>query len=157
MSELTENIRSIAAEETYALRHRILRPHQTLADCAFPLDKASDSYHVGYFLNGELIGVGTVHREAEDGSTDKNIWRVRGMAVTTNIQGRGIGGKILKALISYAASRGLPGEIWCNGRATVEGFYKRFGFVQVGDIFDVPFIGPHMLFRKPLKIEDILV
>src|SRR2546427_5090113 len=95
VSELTENIRPISAEETYPLRHRILRPNQTLADCMFPLDKAPDSHHIGYFLNRELAGVGTIFREAEDGSTDKNVWRIRGMAVSTNIQGRGIGGKIL--------------------------------------------------------------
>jgi GNAT superfamily N-acetyltransferase len=121
----------------------------------FPLDKAPDSYHAGYFLNGELVGVGTIFREAEDGSTDKNVWRIRGMAVATNIQGRGIGGKILSALITYAASQGLPGEVWCKGRVTAENFYKRFGFVQASDIFDVPPIGPHIVFRRALKEEDI--
>ncbi|SRR5579884_2406761 len=155
MSEIIESIHSITAEETYPLRHQILRPEQTLTDCMYPLDKAPASRHIGYFLNGELIGVGTIHREAQDGSTDRNVWRIRGMAVARNIQGRGVGGKILKGLISYAASQGLPGEIWCNGRTTVEGFYRRFGFVQAGAIFDVPFIGPHMLFRRQLKEEDI--
>ena len=155
MSESTENIRSITAEETYPLRHRVLRPNQTVADCMFPLDKAPDTRHVGYFLNGELLGVGTIFREAQDGSTDKNVWRIRGMAVSTHIQGRGIGGKILSALITYAASQGLPGEVWCKGRVTAENFYKRFGFIQDGDIFDVPPIGLHILFRRPLKTEDI--
>jgi predicted GNAT family N-acyltransferase len=121
----------------------------------FPLDKAPGTRHVGYFLNGELVGVGTIFREAEDGSTDKNVWRIRGMAVSTNIQGRGIGGKILAALITYATSQSLPGEIWCKGRVTAESFYKRFGFVQASDIFDVPPIGPHMLFRRPLEAEDL--
>lgn len=157
MSDLIESIQAISAEETYPLRHRILRPNQTLADCMFLLDKAPDTRHVGYFLNGELVGVGTIFREAEDGSTDRNVWRIRGMAVATNIQGRGVGGKILSALITYAASQDLPGEVWCKGRVTAENFYKRFGFVQVGDIFDVPPIGLHILFRRKLKAEDILV
>lgn len=158
MSESREkNIRPITAEETYPLRHRISRPNQTLADCQFPFDKAPDTYHAGYFLNGALVGVGTISHEAEDGSTDKNIWRIWGMAVSPHVQGQGIGRKILAALISYAASRGLPGQIWCRGRVTAANFYQRFGFVQVGDAFDLPPLGPHLLFRRPLQAEDISV
>jgi GNAT superfamily N-acetyltransferase len=151
----TTTIRRISVEETYPLRHRILRPNQTLADCQLPFDKAPDSYHVGYFLNDNLIGIGTILREAQDGSTDKNIWRVRGMAVSQEAQGRGIGGKILVALIRYAASQGLPGEIWCKGRVTAQNFYQRFGFVQTSEIFDLPPIGPHIIFGRPLQEEDL--
>jgi GNAT superfamily N-acetyltransferase len=150
-----ETIRRISVEETYPLRHRILRPNQTLADCAYPLDTAPSTYHVGYFLNDDLIGIGTILREAQDGSTDKNVWRIRGMAVSSDLQGRGIGGKILMALIRYAASQGIPGEIWCNGRVTAQNFYQRFGFTPISDIFDVPPIGPHMVFGRLLKEEDL--
>jgi GNAT superfamily N-acetyltransferase len=127
----TETIRRISVEETYPLRHRILRPNQTLADCAYPLDKAPGTYHVGYFLNDNLIGIGTVLKEAQDGSTDQNVWRIRGMAVSSDLQGRGIGGKILMALIRYAASQGLPGEIWCNGRITAQKYQRSFPSVVV--------------------------
>lgn len=45
------NVQSISAEDAYPLRHRILRPTQSLAECAYPQDYAEYTYHVGYYLN----------------------------------------------------------------------------------------------------------
>lgn len=98
-----------------------------------------------------MLGVGSIFREAQDGSTEGYGWRIRGMAVAREAQGKGLGARILQALIEHAASYAQPGEIWCNGRAAVEGFYARFGFVRQGDIFDLPPLGPHVLLRRPLS------
>ncbi|MGH2481987.1 MAG: GNAT family N-acetyltransferase, partial [Ktedonobacteraceae bacterium] len=127
MSIPIENVRSIPAEETYSLRHRILRPTQLLAECAYPEDKAEHTYHAGYYRDQQLLGVGTIFRAARPESTLPTVWRIRGMAVSEEAQGLGIGGKVLSALLAYAASQGMPAEVWCNGRANVQGFYERFG------------------------------
>ncbi len=155
MSKYVEGMHIISAAETYPVRHRILRPHQTFEECAYPLDEAPDSYHVGYYLNRELIGVGSVMYEPLYDTKQLNSWRIRGMAVSEHVRGKGVGGEILQELISYAASHGLPGEVWCNGRVTVKGFYVRFGFVQQGDIFNVPGVGPHVLFVRPMTGDDL--
>lgn len=72
------------------------------------------------------------------------------MAVQEDVRGTGAGGKILQTLIDAVRTQPLPAEIWCNGRANVKGFYERFGFVQEGDLFDLPGIGPHVLLIKML-------
>lgn len=148
------HIQPISAEATYTLRQQILRPHLSIEECTFSLDKAPDSLHIGCFLNGQLIGVGSILREARDGSTHSNVWRLRGMAVQADIRGSGVGGKILQALLAHAASQGLPNEIWCNGRVPVKGYYERYGFVQHGDVFDVPHTGPHVLMIRRLDARE---
>jgi predicted GNAT family N-acyltransferase len=141
-------VRPISAAETYDLRHCILRPHQPISECAYPYDTALGALHIGGFLNGQLIGIGSILPDAREHATQPISWRIRSMAVLEDARGTGVGGKILQALIDYASSQQLPAEIWCNGRANVKGFYERFGFVQEGDLFDLPAIGPHVLLVK---------
>ena len=68
-----------------------------------------------------------------------------------NSRGRGAGAQILQALLDHAAaSAQRPCTVWCNGRTTVKGFYERYGFTPVGDVFELPEIGPHLVFKKQL-------
>lgn len=150
---MTITLKRIAAEETYPLRHRILRPNQTLADCAYPLDHQAESYHVGGYIDGELVGVGTILQEAQENISyppHTTAWRIRGMAVSETARGKGIGGMILESLIAYVAEQSDAGEIWCNGRVSVKGFYQRYGFAQIGDVFDLPSIGAHVVMSRPI-------
>lgn len=72
------------------------------------------------------------------------------MAVEEDARGTGAGRKIVEALISYVEQQGLPAEVWCNGRAHVTGFYQRLGFQQLGDVFEIPGTGPHVVMVKTL-------
>jgi predicted GNAT family N-acyltransferase len=142
--------RPIRAADTYDLRHRILRPHESRSLRAHPSDSAPGALHIGSFLNGQLIGIGSIVPEPRDNAPQPTSWRVRGMAVLEDVRGTGAGGKILQALIDHARAQSLPAEIWCHGRANVQGFYERFGFAQEGDLFDQPGTGPHVLLVKTL-------
>src|SRR5438309_2027631 len=101
MAYTSGTLQTISAEQTYELRHRVLRPGQPINECIFPLDHAPNTYHAGYFIDDTLVGVGTVFREGRDAQTAYNGWRVRGMAVAEHLRGSGIGGKLLQALITY--------------------------------------------------------
>lgn len=142
--------RPISVIETYDLRHRYLRPNQPLSACAFPYDTAPSALHLGAFLNGRLIGIGSIVPEPRESALYPRSWRIRGMAVREEARGTGVGGAILQALIDYARTYPLPAEIWCNGRAHVKGFYERFGFAQEGALFELPKIGPLVLMVKSL-------
>jgi predicted GNAT family N-acyltransferase len=148
-------IQAIKAHETYNLRHQVLRPHQTPDTCALPLDLAPKSYHIGCFYQHQLIGVGSVFQEAPVHYPQANSWRIRGMAVQAEGRRNGVGGKILQELIAYAATQGLPGQIWCHGRLSARDFYRRFGFIQRGEIFELAYIGPHVLLIRPLLESDL--
>ena len=144
--------RPIDATETHDLRHRILRPHEPLHLRAHASDTAPGALHIGGFLNGQLIGIGSIVPEPREHAAYPTSWRIRGMAVVEELRGTGVGGKILQALIDHASTHPLPAEIWCHGRANVQGFYERFGFVLEGGAFDQPGTGLHVLMVKTLLL-----
>ena len=42
---------------------KILRPNQTLADCKYPSDYETDTFHLGAFINDELISIASFSKE----------------------------------------------------------------------------------------------
>lgn len=154
-SPFEDQIQAIPAAGCLDLRHRVLRPNQPPAACVYPLDEAPGTLHLGYRdENGAIVGIASVFREPPPESEAQNAWRIRGMAVDPQNQGRGIGAALLRGLIAYAQAQQKandpPGLLWCNGRTTVEPFYLAQGFTRVGDVFDLPPIGPHVLLERVL-------
>lgn len=56
-------VKYIGASETYVLRQKILRPSQTLTDCKYSSDYEADPFHLGAFLNNELISITSFSKE----------------------------------------------------------------------------------------------
>ena len=54
---------------------------------------------------------------------------------------KGIGSSIVKELQDYAFGRGSG--IWCNARIRAVPMYKRCGFIEVSEIFEIEGIGLH--------------
>ncbi|KZD37022.1 acetyltransferase GNAT family [Bacillus cereus] len=40
--------------------------------------------------------------------------------------------------------------LWCNGRITVTDYYKRLGFHEYGEIFEIESIGLHKVLYKKI-------
>ncbi|MEO0324840.1 MAG: GNAT family N-acetyltransferase, partial [Myxococcota bacterium] len=140
-------------KDTHALRHRVLRPHQTLADCAYPGDAVPGAFHTGVRLGerGPLVAVGSISPERDaSGRAEFGDWRIRGMAVDPAHRGAGHGRRVLDALVAHARDAGGVAP-WCNARERALSFYERAGFRVYGERFDVPGIGPHfvMAHRSP--------
>ena len=66
------------------------------------------------------------------------------MATEPDVRGAGFGAALVAACIEHAAASG-GGEVWCNARMGAVGFYRRAGFDVVGDEFEIPAIGPHVV------------
>ena len=56
-------IKFIIPPQTWDLRHRVLRPHQTLEDCVYSQDELKNSFHVGAFLGEKIVCVASFHFE----------------------------------------------------------------------------------------------
>lgn len=56
-------VKNIDGSETYVLRQKILRPNQTLADCKYPSDYETDTFHLGAFINDQLISIASFSKE----------------------------------------------------------------------------------------------
>lgn len=137
-------LRAVDAATTRPLRREVLRPHQAAETIVYDAEDAPSTLHVGAFLDGELVGTATIHADGP------GIHRLRGMAVREGFRDRGIGALLLQRCVEHAT--GLGGQrIWCNARTAAARFYSRHGFVEVGETFDLPDIGPHVRMERPLR------
>jgi GNAT superfamily N-acetyltransferase len=141
-------IRSIPVEATRPIRQQVLRPGQPVDTTRYPSDQLPDAWHAGAFLGEELIGIASIYREPPPGSREPGAWRLRGMAVLPEQQGKGYGKALVRACLEHLRGQGGT-SLWCNGRVSAQRFYEGLGFVPQGDSFDLPFSGPHYLFIRP--------
>jgi GNAT superfamily N-acetyltransferase len=140
-------IRRATADEVRPLRRDVLRPGGTLDPP--PYDLAPATIHIGAFDDGAVVGCVTIFPAPLD--DEPLAWQLRGMAVDPAYQGQGIGRLVLDAATDAAESADVP-LIWANGRVSALPFYRRLGWVAIGEVF--PY-GPanidHMVIRRRLS------
>jgi predicted GNAT family N-acyltransferase len=129
------------------LRQRILRPHQRVAEAVFEGD-TTGTHFAAFEPDSTIVGVASLLRESSE--DEPYCWRLRGMAVDEARQQSGIGGAIISGVVDFVARNG-GGLLWCNARLSAVGFYQRFGFVEVGEVFEEPIIGPHIQMERPVE------
>lgn len=134
-------IRRVSAADVYPLRHKVLRPNQTLADCVFLQDNDPETAHFAAECDGKIIGIASIAINPRDGDPP-NTWRLRGMATEPEWQGKGIGAQVLAACLDHARAQGSR-LMWCNARTSALEFYRKYGFETVGAEFNIKGIGPH--------------
>ena len=69
--------------------------------------------------------------------------RLGRMAVIKAMRGAGVGRQVLEALLAEARCRGIR-QVHIHAQTSAEAFYRRAGFVRVGDVFDevgIPHVG----------------
>ena len=66
------------------------------------------------------------------------------MAIDPIIQGTGTGAKIIQKAIEELKKKNIK-LLWCDARLKATGFYEKLNFKVLGDIYEVPVIGPHKL------------
>jgi GNAT superfamily N-acetyltransferase len=166
-------ITRITAAQTYPLRQSVLRAGLPAEACVFEADEAPTTTHLGAWRGERLIGIATLMREpipsGADGRADPDASeiqeardrsgtthdlptqqmrdypavRLRGMAVSPDARGKGVGAALLHACFDYARRSGAH-LLWCNARTPAKRFYERHGLAAVGDPFNIPTAGPHV-------------
>ncbi|GAB7022200.1 GNAT family N-acetyltransferase [Salidesulfovibrio brasiliensis] len=97
------------------------------------------SLQVAVQAEGRVLACGRLCR------TGQTFWRISQMAVEEAYRGRGLGSRILAALLREAVRMG-GGRIELAARDYAVGFYRRFGFLPVGETFASPKTGlPHVM------------
>lgn len=134
------------------LRYRVLReplgmPYETTL---FTGDQLPNTRHVVGKLGQQPVGCLTLlvpEREPHILQASANALSVqlRGMAVLGELQGRGIGGRLLCFVQSIAQREGW--ELWCHARQSAKGFYSKHGWIVEGEPFEIPTIGTHFVMR----------
>ena len=100
----------IQAAQTHSLRHSVLRPHQPLDEMVYEGDGLDSTLPLGAFLgNGtqkRLIGVVTLSVAPMPEAPEAGDHRLRGMAVEPALQGRGVGGQLIREAFRAIGVRG---------------------------------------------------
>ena len=147
-SQTKLELRAVPVEAVRPVRGMVLRPGQSPEQLVWDDDDHPEALHVGAYLNGELVGIGTILPQGHEDHGEGG-WRIRGMATLPSARGEGVGGAVLDHCLAYAKDRGAR-YFWCNARIAALSLYERRGFATVGDMFEPPEIGPHYRMVKSL-------
>ena len=142
-------VRQISAHDTLDVRHAVLRQGKPLSSCVFEGDNLASTVHFGAFENNKLLGVASVfwHDTALGDVHPKT--QIRGMAVLLEAQNLGLGRLLMESIEMHLRQRNDT-FVWFNARVGAIAFYEKMGYVEIGSIFDVQDIGPHILMYKYL-------
>lgn len=143
-------VRKIKPELTYKLRHKVLRPHQSIEDCKYDTDQEAGAFHVGAYYQDRLISIASFCIEKNPDFSIERQYRLRGMATLEEFRTLGAG----RSLVAYAENlikeQGIE-LLWCKARTSVQEYYHKLGFTIHGEVFDYPPIGPHIVMFKKLS------
>ena len=143
-------IRFIQADDVLAIRNEVLRGGRlTLDECRFPNDDAEGAFHLGYFVNDQLVCIASFHPQNYKDYSGK-AYQLRGMATLESHRGKGFGNQLVNFATVYMRGQKVN-YVWCNARKKAVAFYKNLGFEIISDEFEVPVIGPHYVLY--LKIQ----
>ncbi|WP_196893654.1 GNAT family N-acetyltransferase [Aureivirga marina] len=135
-------IEEVKAEKTYPLRLEILRKNIPLPH-KFIEDDVKTTFHFAIYLEEELVGIVTaIKKEHEFFANEEITYQLRAMAISKECQGKGIGKILLESALEELLKKGIS-QIWLKAREHAIDFYKKIGFKEFGEVYDVKFVGNH--------------
>jgi len=139
-------IKRLKAIETYKVRKEVLRKNIDLP-YTFAGDLDKDTFHLGLFLNNQLIGVVSFMKFTNP-DIKGNQYQLRGMATLQEFQGRGYGNELIQFGLNILKEKQMD-YVWCNARIIAVKFYQKCGFLIIGKQFEISKIGEHfVMFKK---------
>jgi len=142
------DVRIITAEETWPVRHPVLRKGRPLEDVYMEADEKESTFHLGIFFKEIIVGVASF-MEDDHPSFKGTQSRLRGMAVLPEFRKRGLAAAMLIRAEELLRERDRS-ILWFNARLVALNFYKEMGYETVGTEFDIPLVGPHFVMKKEL-------
>ena len=124
------------------MRNDILRKPLGLSFTPDELEKEKNEILIGAFEDDKMLGCCMLIKQ------DKEVVRLRQMAVLNNLQGKGIGRALMSFAENIARDRGYK-KIIMHARKTAIGFYEKLGYQVSGDEFLEVTI-PHFVMEKEL-------
>lgn len=133
-------------------RHYLLAEHGEVLVCLSLLQREMPppdhgiSFPAALFNAFEKRGCSDLHTVLlHPAKADNRLkaWQLRGMATADEVQGRGLGSRLIRFALEDAAATGYAPVFWCNARLRAVPFYERNGWIITSHEFDVPGIGPH--------------
>ena len=134
---------SVEYRQMIRLRDDILRRPLGLSFSQEELDKEKEEILIGAFEDDKMLGCCMLVKE------DPRVIRLRQMAVSNNLQGKGVGWALMQFAENIARDRGFY-TLMMHARKTAVGFYERLGYEITGSEFEEVTI-PHFVMEKKLR------
>ncbi|HPZ86556.1 MAG TPA: GNAT family N-acetyltransferase [Flavihumibacter sp.] len=134
---------SVEYRQMIRLRDDILRRPLGLSFSQEELDKEKEEILIGAFEDDKMLGCCMLVKE------DPRVIRLRQMAVSNNLQGKGVGRALMQFAENIARDRGFH-TLTMHARKTAVGFYERLGYEITGSEFEEVTI-PHFVMEKKLR------
>jgi GNAT superfamily N-acetyltransferase len=136
-------IEKVSPDVVHPLRHKVLRPHLPLEASCYQSDNDLGVIHFTLKMDDTILSIASLYSESAEAMPNKNAYRLRGMATEPSEQRKGFGAMVLHGAIDHLKKKTDVEILWCNARITAFGFYEKMGFKILGEIFDIPNLGPH--------------
>ena len=120
-------IRKASHKECLPLRHKVLWPGLDVGQCYVDGDEEADHYVME--RNGSILSCLSVF------SVDNGIFKIRKFATDFEYQGMGYGSQLLAHAIKDIKRKGAK-KVILSARESASSFYKKFGFVELGNKFN---------------------
>jgi ribosomal protein S18 acetylase RimI-like enzyme len=143
------DIRKISAQETFTVRHPMLRKGKPIESCQFDGDDLGSTSHYGLYEYNKIEGVISLFENNNSLFADNHQGQIRGMAVLENNQGKGFGRLLVEHSENVMKLQNIS-LIWFNARINAVGFYQKMGYEIIGNSFEIPNIGVHYVMWKKL-------
>lgn len=142
-------VRRVPAAATVALRAEVLRPGLPPEVVVKPDDDDPDTwFFAAVEPGGRPVATVNVRPAAPPWDAEgRGYWQLRGMATAADARGHGHARAVLAAALGHVDRVGA--RVWCNARTGALGFYRRFGFEGVGEVWHDPVSGPHLCLLRP--------
>ncbi|MFZ9074807.1 MAG: GNAT family N-acetyltransferase [Flavobacteriaceae bacterium] len=147
-------ITQITAEDTYPLRHTLLRKGRPLSSCILEGDDAPETIHLGAFFDNNIIGIGSAFLNPCPQYPEKIGVQLRAIAVAPYHQRKGVATQLIQQLLKKIQFQLNPECIWLNARISANLLYLSNGFQPVGDPFEIVPIGTHQRFIKNYSHDE---
>ena len=140
-------IASIAAHQTWSLRHRIMWPHKSIDYVKVPEDE--NGLHYGLYKDNNIVSVVSlfITTPCSDRSSNNDSIaeaQFRKFCTETSEQGNGYGSMLLQHMFdelrkqeySPQQENVVVDRVWCNARIDKTGFYKKFNMKETNETFE---------------------
>ena len=135
-------IKHISSSETHLIRKEVLWPHICNNNYSLPIDNKKETFHLGTFVNNDLVSIGTFLPDFNTAFSKKNQYRLRAMATKKKYAGNGYGTKLFLFAISILIRKKVE-LLWCDARIVAIPFYKKLNMQSLDKTYDIKDIGLH--------------
>ena len=147
---MTYTVSKVALADIMQLRVAVLRKGTPATDCNYPEDNYPDVVHFAIIHEGSAIATSSWFMKECPEKPGITAMQLKGMAVSDELQGAGLGALLIDAGLTLANERGAA-IAWARARDSAMGFYERLGFASTGDGFvDGPTAMPHHIVVRTL-------